>query len=234
MSIEHEDDLYGAADNPGPDSAHPIRSASAWRGATCGSMCRYSQGLLTHEGQRAAGQMFVIATANESLAVLFVKLLPVVFWSTRLGRRCSRLWFDGNICMPSEVEPVLPRARVILGKAFLICHLGNKGNECYMLPLRCYAVERRVPSPLSGSRQERGRMRADAAPCGAPRTATRAPSFSSRSRIVQTWARAQVVPAARRRNSCISTVAAAVSNTRNWLAQKRLQLVRPMCNSCNP
>ena len=64
-------------------------------------------------------------------------------------------------------------------------------------------------------------------------TKTRAPSFSNRSRSVPTWARAQAVPAARKRNSCISTYAAAVSRTRNWLAQKLLQLVRSMSSSCN-
>src|SRR6516164_6073904 len=64
-------------------------------------------------------------------------------------------------------------------------------------------------------------------------TNTRAPSLSSRSRSMPTWARAHAVPAARRRNSCIRTYAAAVSRTRNWYAQKLLQLVRSISRSCS-
>ena len=48
----------------------------------------------------------------------------------------------------------------------------------------------------------------------------------SRSRKVDTCARAHAAPAARSLSSCISTWAATVINTRSWLAQNRLQLVR--------
>ena len=64
-------------------------------------------------------------------------------------------------------------------------------------------------------------------------TNTRAPSLSSRSRSMPTWARAQAVPAARKPSSCIRTQAAAVSRTRNWFAQKLVQLVRSISRSCS-
>ena len=61
---------------------------------------------------------------------------------------------------------------------------------------------------------------------------THAPSLSRRSRRVPIWARAQPVPLALSRSSCISTQAAAVISARNWLARKPVQLVRSICRPC--